>query len=81
MEGMQVSVTLGDLKDLLLRYSWQRRDWPREDLQREFGALVLYVMQQAERLGVDLVSAGEAHLSAQAESAPRLLPDRPDLDS
>ena len=42
-----VSVTVAELKDLLLRFSWERRDWPREDMQREFGALVLYLMQQA----------------------------------
>ena len=42
-----MSVTVAELKDLLLRFSWERRDWPREDMQREFGALVLYLMQQA----------------------------------
>lgn len=74
-----VSVTLGELKDLLLRYSWERRDWPREQVQREFGALVLYVMQQADRLGIDLVTAGEAHVAQQAASLPRLLPPALDL--
>ena len=69
-----MSVTLSELKDLLLRFSWERRDWPLEDTQREFGALILYVMQQADRLGVDLVTAGEAHITHRAENAPRLLP-------
>lgn len=76
-----MSVTLGELKDLLLRFSWERRDWPREDVQREFGALVLYVMQQADRLGIDLVSAGESHLTHQAVNGPRLLPVPSDLDA
>ena len=76
-----MSVTLGDLKDLLLRFSWERRDWPREQVQREFGALVLYVMQQADRLGIDLVSAGESHITEQAVNAPRLLPPRHDFDA
>jgi hypothetical protein len=76
-----VSVTLGELKDLLLRFSWERRDWPREDVQREFGALVLYVMQQADRIGVDLVSAGEACVARQSSMIPTLVSTQPELDA
>lgn len=76
-----MSVTLGELKDLLLRFSWERRDWPREDVQREFGALVLYVMQQADRLGVDLVAAGEACLVRQSSMLPALVSTKPELDA
>lgn len=76
-----VSVTLGELKDLLLRFSWERRDWPREDLQREFGALVLYLMQQADRLGIDLVSAGEASIVHQAAKVPTLLAVQREFDA
>lgn len=77
----QVSVTLGELKDLLLRFSWERRDWPREDVQHEFGALVLYIMQQADRLGVDLVSAGEACVARQSGFLPTLVPTKQELDA
>jgi hypothetical protein len=77
----KVSVTLGELKDLLLRFSWERRDWPREDVQREFGALVLYVMQQADRLGVDLVSAGEACVVRQSGTVPTLVQTKHELDA
>lgn len=76
-----VSVTLGELKELLLRFSWERRGWPCEDVQREFGALVLYVMQQADRLGVDLVSAGEACVVRQATNVPTLVPSKRELDA
>jgi len=69
-----VSVTLGEIKDQLLRFCWERRDWPRAELQREFGALVLHLLQQADRLGVDLVSAGEAAITARAASAPSAVP-------
>jgi len=55
-------ITLGALKDLLHRFTLERRDWPHESATQEFGALVLCLLQQADRLGVDLVSAGEAHL-------------------
>ncbi len=77
----KLSVTLGELKDLLLRFSWERRDWPREDVQREFGALVLYIMQQADRLGVDLVTAGEACVVHQSKNAPTLVPTKRELDA
>jgi hypothetical protein len=76
-----VSVTLGELKDLLLRFSHERRDWPREDVQREFGTLVLYIMQQADRLGVDLVSAGESCVAQQASNVPTLVHSRAELDA
>jgi len=76
-----VSVTLGEMKDLLLRFSWERRDWAREDVQREFGALVLYIMQQADRLGIDLVSAGESCVVRQAGSVPTLVPSKRELDA
>lgn len=76
-----MSVTLGELKDLLLRFSWERRDWPREDVQREFGALVLYLMQQADRLGIDLISAGEASIAQRAANAPTLVPATRELDA
>jgi hypothetical protein len=75
-----VSVTLDELKDLLLRFSWERRDWPREDVQREFGALVLHLMQQADRLGLDLVSAGEAGITHRAASASNPVPAGRDLE-
>lgn len=78
---IKLSVTLGELKELLLRFSWERRDWPREDVQREFGALVLYIMQQADRLGVDLVSAGEACVVHQSKKVPTLVPTKRELDA
>ena len=76
-----VSVTLSELKDLLQRFAFERRDWPREDVQREFGALVLYIIQQADRLGVDLVSAGESFVAQQATHAPTLVRSRGELDA
>lgn len=63
-------VTLGELKDLLLRFAAERRDWPPAQVQREFGALVLHLLQQADLLGVDLVSAAEERIMHRAASAP-----------
>ena len=42
--GSEPTVTLGALKDLLHRFTWERRDWDREKAAAEFGALVLYVI-------------------------------------
>jgi len=71
-------VTLGALKDLLHRFTWERRDWDREKATAEFGALVLYVIQQADRLDIDLVSAGETHMLKLAGSQPTLVPTKKD---
>jgi hypothetical protein len=56
------AITLAELKDLLRRFTWERRSWAPHEAAPELGELVLCLMQQADRLGIDLVSAGEAHL-------------------
>jgi hypothetical protein len=71
--GSDPVVTLGSLKDLLHRFTWERREWDRDKAAAEFGALVLYVIQQADRLNIDLVSAGETHLLKLAGSQPQLV--------
>jgi hypothetical protein len=76
--GETPAVTIGALKDLLHRFTWERREWDREAAAAEFGALVLYVIQQADRLGVDLVSAGEAQLLKLAGTQPTLVHKQPD---
>lgn len=71
--GGEPAVTLGALKDLLHRFTWERREWDRDKAAAEFGALVLYVIQQADRLDIDLVSAGESHMLKLAGSQPTLV--------
>jgi len=55
-------ISMAELKEQLRRFSNERQGWAEDALALEFGELVLCLMQQADRLGVDLVSAGEAHL-------------------
>jgi hypothetical protein len=74
--GDTPAVTLGALKDLLHRFTWERREWQHAAAAAEFGALVLYVIQQADRLGIDLVSAGESQLVKLAGTQPTLVPPR-----
>lgn len=62
-------VTLIEVKQLLQRFTAERQSWARERAALEFGELVLCVMQQADRLGIDLVTAGEAHLQRAVASA------------
>jgi hypothetical protein len=50
------------IKEQLRRFTSERQSWAPDAAAGEFGELVLCVIQQADRLGVDLVSAGEAHL-------------------
>jgi hypothetical protein len=64
---------LGALKDMLHRFTWERRGWDRDAATAEFGALVLYVIQQADRLDIDLVNAGEMHMLKLAGSQPQLV--------
>lgn len=55
-------VTLVEVKTLLRRFTSERQSWAQHRVALEFGELVLCLMQQADRLGIDLVTAGEAHL-------------------
>jgi hypothetical protein len=64
-------VTLIEVKQLLQRFTAERQGWAREPATLEYGELVLCVMQQADRLGIDLVTAGEAHLQRAVASAGR----------
>ena len=62
-------VTLVEVKNLLRRFTQERQDWAKDAVALEFGELVLCIMQQADRLGIDLVTAGEAHLQRAVASA------------
>ena len=71
-------MTLAEVKDLLRRFTSERQSWAQERAAVEFGELVLCIMQQAERLGIDLVTAGAAHLQRTVANcragAPRAVP-------
>ena len=56
------AITLAEVKELLRRFTRERQDWAVEAAALELGELVLCLMQHADRLGVDLVTAGEAQL-------------------
>ncbi len=72
-------MTLVELKSLLRRFTSERQSWAQDRAALEFGELVLCIMQQADRLGIDLVTAGEAHLQRAVANcragAPRAVPN------
>jgi hypothetical protein len=63
------AIALAEVKALLRRFAVERQDWQPDAAALELGELVLCLMQQADRLGIDLVSAGEAQLQRAVASA------------
>jgi hypothetical protein len=67
-------VDLRLIKDLLNDFANERAKLPRAQLEREFGDLLLYLVRVAERLEVDLISAGQRQIDRLAEISPVLVP-------
>jgi hypothetical protein len=67
-------VDLRTVKDLLNDFANERAKLPRSQLEREFGGLLLYLVRLAERLDVDLISAGQRQIDRLAEISPVLVP-------
>ena len=72
------TIAVDDVKAMLRRFTAERQQWRPDAAALELGDLILCLMQQADRLGIDLVSAGEARLqhavtsvSAAGSAAPR----------
>jgi len=62
------AIALAEIKALLRRFTSERQGWAPEAAALELGELVLCLMQHADRLGVDLVTAGEAQLQRAVAS-------------
>ena len=58
------TIAVDDVKALLRRFTAERQQWRPDAAALELGDLILCLMQQADRLGIDLVSAGEARLQS-----------------
>ena len=63
------AVAVAEVKALLRRFAIERQAWQPDAAALELGELILCLMQQADRLGIDLVSAGEAQLRRAVTSA------------
>ncbi len=67
-------VDLRLVKDLLNDFANERAKLPHAQLEREFGDLLLYLVRLAERLEVDLISAGQKQIDRLAAISPVLVP-------
>ena len=62
------AIAVAEVKALLRRFAVERQGWQPDAAALELGELILCLMQQADRLGIDLVSAGEAQLQRAVAS-------------
>lgn len=67
-------VDLRTVKDLLNDFASERANLPHAQLEREFGDVLLYLVRLAERLEVDLISAGQRQIDRVAAISPVLVP-------
>ena len=69
-------VSLATLKDLLSAYADECTGVPRDQVEREFGDLLLTLVRLAGRLDLDLIEAGQRQIAQSARVPPRLVPPR-----
>ncbi len=62
------TIAVDEVKAMLRRFTAERQQWRPDAAALELGDLILCLMQQADRLGIDLVSAGEAQLQRAVTS-------------
>ncbi len=63
--------TLAQVKQLLDHFSASRAGRPREEVQAEYGELLLYLILLAGKSGVDLVAGANVELERMARDVPR----------
>jgi len=71
------AIALAEVKELLRRFTSERRSWAPDAAALELGELVLCLMQHADHLGVDLVTAGEAQLQRAVANVRAAAPAQP----
>ena len=69
-------ISVAAIKQLLDAYAAACAGAPREQVEKEFGELLLYLVRLADRLEFDLIAAGEKHIARLAQNSPRLVPPR-----
>jgi hypothetical protein len=63
----QRPIYLSTVKTTLTRFAASRAGMPREQSEREFGELLLYLIRLAEKNGVDLIRAGERQVDDRSK--------------
>ena len=64
---------LATVKATLSKFAASRGHHERATLERDFGALLLYLIRLAGTLEIDLIGAGEQSIERAAATRPRLL--------
>jgi NTP pyrophosphatase (non-canonical NTP hydrolase) len=60
-------IHLSTVKTMLTRFADSRAGLPREQVEREFGELLLYLIRLAEKNGVDLIAASEQQIASRGK--------------
>jgi NTP pyrophosphatase (non-canonical NTP hydrolase) len=63
----QRPIYLSTVKTTLTRFAASRAGVPREQTEREFGELLLYLIRLAEKHGIDLIGAGERQVESRSK--------------
>lgn len=71
MAQEHTAVTLADVKRLLDQFAVSRAGKPRQDVEAEYGDLLLYLILLAGKSGVDLVAGANVELDRRARDLPR----------
>ena len=66
--------TVADLKALFRQFAVDLRAAPREQAEKDFGELLLYLIQLASELNVDLFTAGDKQIALRAFTPPEAVP-------
>lgn len=70
MAQVPTEVTLADVRRLLDQFAASRADKPRNEVEAEYGDLLLYLILLAGKSGVDLVAGANVELDRRAREAP-----------
>jgi hypothetical protein len=74
MSTKKNGVDLATVKTALREFAASRADLPQAEAEREFGALLLYLIRLAGTMDIDLIRAGEVSVDRAASTQPRLAP-------
>jgi len=66
-----VEVALADVKRLLDQFAASRADRPRNEVEAQYGDLLLYLILLAGKSGVDLIAGANIELDRRARDTPR----------
>jgi hypothetical protein len=69
------TIDLRSVKKTLHDFAFNRAEAPRERLEGEFGELLLYLIRLADKVGVDIIAAGEKQIQQRGAHSPVLVPE------